>query len=156
MLHHISIPAQEPLHVASVLAELFGTGKVVPFTQHQGAYLALALDKYGTFVEVYPADTVLEPGEAQGEVRFGVANTQPKKYAFHANFSVSVDEQTIIAIARREGWKAVRANRHVNNVVEVWVENALMLEFMPPADTQAYCNFFDPHNLARIAATQAQ
>jgi hypothetical protein len=36
MIHHVSIPAREPQHVAEVLAELMG-GKCYPFGPLEGA-----------------------------------------------------------------------------------------------------------------------
>ena len=39
MIHHVSIPAREPQHVAEVLAELMG-GKCYPFGPLEGAFSA--------------------------------------------------------------------------------------------------------------------
>jgi hypothetical protein len=39
MIHHVSIPAREPRHVAEVLAELMG-GKCHPFGPLEGAFMA--------------------------------------------------------------------------------------------------------------------
>jgi hypothetical protein len=39
MIHHVSIPAREPQHVAEVLAELMG-GKCYPFGPLEGAFMA--------------------------------------------------------------------------------------------------------------------
>lgn len=54
MIHHLSIPAKNPAHVASVIAELFNTDYCAPFPSHEGSYVALAGDEYGTVIEVYP------------------------------------------------------------------------------------------------------
>ena len=40
MIHHVSIPACEPQHVAEVLAELLG-GKCYPFGPLEGAFIPL-------------------------------------------------------------------------------------------------------------------
>ncbi|MEO1186793.1 MAG: hypothetical protein AAFX46_19880, partial [Cyanobacteria bacterium J06636_27] len=48
MIHHISIPAKNPAHIASVIAELFNTNYCAPFPSHEGSYVALAGDEYGT------------------------------------------------------------------------------------------------------------
>ena len=47
-------------------------------------------------------------------------------------------EQQIRAVADREGWRAVRCNRGAFNVVEVWVENAVMLELLTPQMSAEY------------------
>ncbi|VEP17890.1 hypothetical protein H1P_6540001 [Hyella patelloides LEGE 07179] len=62
MIHHISLPAKNPLHVAEVLAELFN-GYSAPFSSHSDSYVAFAADKYGTLIEVYPIGTEMIPGE---------------------------------------------------------------------------------------------
>src|SRR6516225_11472644 len=64
MIHHLSIAAGDPQHVAAVLAEIMG-GKAVPFPPNPGSFFALQLDDHGSGVEVYPAGTELRPG---GEV----------------------------------------------------------------------------------------
>lgn len=46
--------------------------------------------------------------------------------------SVERSEEEIRAVAEREGWRAVRCDRGPLSVVEVWVENAVMLEFLTP------------------------
>src|SRR5215831_15501890 len=53
MIHHVSIPAREPQHVAEVLAELMG-GKCFPFGPLEGAFMAASGDAHGTMIEVYP------------------------------------------------------------------------------------------------------
>src|SRR5579863_7978999 len=65
MIHHLSIAAHDPKHAADVLAEIMG-GKAVPFPPHPGSFFALQLDEYGSGVEVYPAGTELQPGDATG------------------------------------------------------------------------------------------
>ena len=65
MIHHLSIAARDPKHVAGVLAELMG-GKAVPFPPNPGSFFALQLDEHGSGVEVYPAGTELQPGGSNG------------------------------------------------------------------------------------------
>ena len=43
MIHHVSIPARDPKHVAEVLAEVMG-GRCVPFGPLEGAFMALGAD----------------------------------------------------------------------------------------------------------------
>ena len=59
MIHHVSIPAQEPRHVAEVLAELMG-GKCFPFGPLDGAFMAASGDAHGTMIEVYPERATLD------------------------------------------------------------------------------------------------
>ena len=53
MIHHLSIPVENPGHVAQVLCELFG-GKVSKFGPYENAYIAWAGDEHGTAIEVFP------------------------------------------------------------------------------------------------------
>ncbi len=43
MIHHVSIPARDPQHVAEVLAELMG-GQCYPFGPLEGAFMAASGD----------------------------------------------------------------------------------------------------------------
>ena len=65
MIHHLSIAARDPKHVAGVLAEFMG-GVAVPFPPNPGSFFALQLDEHGSGVEVYPAGTELRPGGSNG------------------------------------------------------------------------------------------
>ena len=42
----------------------------------------------------------------------------------------------IIEIGKREGWRAIYCSRGSFDVVEFWIENSLMIEFLDP-DMQA-------------------
>ena len=59
MIHHVSIPACEPRHVAEVLAELM-RGKCHPFGPLEGAFMATSGDEHGSMIEVYPERATLE------------------------------------------------------------------------------------------------
>jgi len=65
MIHHLSMAARDPKHVAGVLAEIMG-GKAIPFPPNPGSVFALQLDENGSGVEVYPAGTELQPGGGDG------------------------------------------------------------------------------------------
>ncbi len=68
MIHHLSIAARDPQHVAGVLAEMAG-GTAVRFSPNPGSFFALQLDEHGSGVEVYPAGTELHgrSGEVGGK-----------------------------------------------------------------------------------------
>src|SRR6478609_4190413 len=75
MIHHVSIPARDPQHVASVIAELMG-GKCVPFGPLEGAYMAISGDAHGTMIEVYPDKATLDIPAKDDQVVFG-ENREP-------------------------------------------------------------------------------
>lgn len=142
MIHHVSIPARDPEHVAHVLAELLG-GYAGPFIGPiPGAFVAYADDRYGTGVEVYPERTVLVPGagDAMGDA---VLADVPTAVAVHALISVKVDRATIERIGAREGWRTQhfwRGPRDVKlfELYEMWVENRVMLELATEDMVAAY------------------
>ena len=62
MIHHVSIPARNPEHVARVLAELF-QGYAGPFIGPMaGPWVVYQEDGFGTGIEVYDERTILAPG----------------------------------------------------------------------------------------------
>jgi hypothetical protein len=73
MIHHPSIAARDPQHVAEVLAEFMG-GAATRFTANPGSWFAHQHDEHGTGVEVYPAGTELRPAGPEGA---GFAMTEP-------------------------------------------------------------------------------
>jgi hypothetical protein len=158
VIHHISISAEDPLHVATVLAELFGTSQVHPFPANHNSYVALALDTHGTFVEVYPSGITLIHGHGDGiGVAFQQTNTLEHPHSFHANISVLLSEEEVFHVAQREGWRVVTVEREFSlKVIELWVENKVLLELMPPDFTSAYLSFFNPENLRRLSESGSQ
>lgn len=152
MLHHFSIAAENPARVAQALAELL-QGEVAPFPPHPGSFMALALDDYGTMIEVYPAETELMPGFGSEQVTFSSNAFASPFSSTHVAISVPTSQEQIERIAAREGWRAVRCNRDdYFDVIEVWVENKLMLEFLPPALAARYVAFMQPQNLQKVLA----
>ena len=149
MIHHLSIAARDPQHVAGVLAEIMG-GKAVPFPPNPGSFFALQLDEHGSGVEVYPAGTELRPGDDNGGtfVRQEARGFGPTHFAL----SVATDAQSVEAIARREGWHCFNCNRGPFHVIEVWVENESMVEVLPPEYAAEYLAFTNP---AKVAAAMA-
>src|SRR4051812_39079747 len=111
MIHHVSIPARDPEHVATVLAELLGgyAGKFIgPIP---GAWVVYAEDAHGTGIEVYPERTVVVPGAGDAIGQSELAPEPPRALAFHALISVKVDRATIERIGAREGWRVLHSWR---------------------------------------------
>ncbi len=134
MIFHASIPADDPERVARVLGELLGGG-YSPFHVGRQSFMARggADDEYGTGIEVYPRDEVMLPGERDGEmVRMGHADNPPRYGAFHLAVGTRLSKDEIIAIGKREGWRAVHCDRGAFDLVEFWLEDSLMIEFLDP------------------------
>ena len=152
MIHHISIPAQNPLHVAEVLAEIWHA-KVAPFPPHPGSYVVCPGDEYGSMIEIYPLGTKLMPGYDDEQAIFAQHTPISGFTAIHAAISVPASQEQIEQIGIREGWRVLPCNRDsFFNVIEFWVENTLMLELLPPAFTRQYLMFMQPQNLEQFFA----
>src|SRR5689334_17965039 len=148
MIHHISIGARDPRHVAEVIAELWQT-RALPFPPVPGSYIVIADDGRGTAIEVSPLGTELMPGEGEEQAQ-SKFNADASAYtATHAALSVPVSRERIAEIARREGWRTgtfVRGG--VFEVIELWVEGRLMLELLAPDMAQRYLDVMTTDNYA--------
>jgi hypothetical protein len=132
MIHHFSIPARDPRHVAEVLAELFG-GTVTGFGPRAGGYIAWSGDAHGTAIEIYPVGTeMFPPPSGVGQANFRTVPGASGFTSTHAAVSVERSEAEILALGQREGWRAVRLDRGGFEVIEFWIENAVMLEVLTP------------------------
>ena len=148
MIHHISIPAKNPCHVASVLAELFDNNYCAPFPSNPGSYVTFAGDEYGTLIEVYPLGTEMIPGEDDQPIQYQ-HNSSSQFTATHAALSIPLEQSQIESIAQREGWRCLRCSRGHFEIIEFWVENSLLLELATPELAEKYTAVLAPENLAQ-------
>ena len=166
MIHHVSIPARDPEHVAGVLAELMG-GKAFPFGPLEGAFMAASGDAHGTMIEVYPEQSTLEIPANDDQVVFG-KQPAPQNWPFHLLLSVPLGREQIEKIGAREGWRArtfgrgTRGQQPFFHVIEFWVENRFMIEVASPDMEREYKEFLqnarpevmsDPESVRLMRAT---
>lgn len=166
MIHHVSIPARDPRHVAEVLAEVMG-GKCYPFGPLEGAYMAASGDDHGSMIEVYPEEATLDIPKTDDQVVFG-KQPAPRSWPFHLLLSVPLEREEVERIGAREGWRAktfgrgMRGREPFFHVIEFWVENRLMVEVVSPPMAQEYKTFLknaqlsvmdDPESLRLMRAT---
>jgi hypothetical protein len=158
MIHHLSITAHNPQQVACVLAELFkGESFPFPASSLPNSYVAVALDAYGTVVDVHPFTTELIPGSGEDGFR-PQQNPDSSTYtATHAAISVPTSEEQIEVIAAREGWRMKRRSVFFD-VIEFWLENRVLIELLPPALVSTYLAFMEPQSLKKslTAATSSK
>ena len=127
MIHHVSIPARDPEHVAEVLAELM-RGKAFPFGPLEGAFMAASGDEHGTMIEVYPERATLDIPPSRDQVVFGDNAAPPRTWPFHVFLSVPRESDEIERIGAREGWHAKTYGRGMLghkpffHVIEFWLE----------------------------------
>lgn len=140
MIFHASIPADDPERVARVLGELLGGG-YSPFHVGRQSFMARsgADDPYRTGIEVYPRSEVMMPGSgADDMVRQSHLENPPRFGCFHLAVGTRLSKDEIIAIGKREGWRALFCSRGSFDLVEFWVENSLMIEFLDPGMQAQY------------------
>lgn len=133
MIHHVSIPARNPKHVAAVLAELMG-GTIHPFAGPlPDAFAVLTSDPHGSGIEIYPDGTALKPGEGDNMLSMPV-EAPVAFHPVHVLMSVKADRATIERVGEREGWRTrhfwrgPRNGPKVFELYEFWVENRILLE----------------------------
>jgi hypothetical protein len=138
MLFHMSIAAEDPQRVASVIAELWG-GSVRRFPPiSDNGWIALANDERGTCLEVYPRGTVLRETVGDADAH-GELSGQDLFTATHGALGTILEQDQVLAIARREGWPAkYRKRGDAFGVLEIWVEGRQMLEVLTPAMQSEY------------------
>jgi hypothetical protein len=109
-------------------------------------------------VEVHPFGTALFPGKdanEAGDLRpHAVASNHT---AIHVAISVSVSQKQIQEIANREDWRMVHCHRgDYFDVFEFWVENQLLLEFLPPEMVEQSLAFMEPRSLQQAVQAAAE
>ena len=144
MIHHVSIPAKDPKHVADVLAELMN-GRAYPFPGSiADSFMAVSGDAHGTMIEVYPETLALLRGTADDEQVTATKVTAPAAYPFHVLLSVPLDREAVQRIGDREGWRTKLFGRGAPGkpplftIFEFWIEDRFMLEVATPDMLAAY------------------
>lgn len=162
MIHHISIPAHDPVRVAAVLAELMA-GRDYPFTGPlPGARMAVSGDPYGTMIEVYADTIVMAPGEGEAPVVYRRDEASPPHVPFHALISVPLNRTAIEAIGMREGWRTRFFGRGpagkpaVFHLLEFWIENRILLEVVPAEHIGVYERYMQIERIEAVARQTAR
>jgi|SRR3954447_15630158 len=138
MIFHLSIEADDPRHVAGVIAELW-RGKSAPFPPvAEGSWMAIAGDDRNSTIEVYPRGSELRP--ADGDSDSYAATGEARRYnATHMAIATPLTRDEVFAIARREGWLAkYRKRGGLFGVIEFWVEGGQLIEVLTPEMQREY------------------
>jgi hypothetical protein len=142
MLFHMSIAANDPRHVASVIAELWG-GEAFPFPPvSDNGWIAIAGDERGTAMEIYPADITLRQADGDADA-IGLKGDALGYTPTHAAVATNLDQEQVLAIAKREGWPAkYRKRGGMFGVIELWIEGRQMMEVLTPEMQAEYLGAF--------------
>lgn len=137
MIHHYSIPVSHPKETGEILTQLFN-GTLTLFGPLEDSYIVWFGDEYGSAIELYPLGTEMLPDAKNGQANFRIAKQNSRYSATHAAISINKSEQDIIEFANRLGWKANTLSRGHFEVIEFWIENAIMIELLTPKMTADY------------------
>lgn len=129
MLLHLSISADEPERVATVLATLLG-GRAMPFPPFPDSWIAFAARDDGTAIEIYPTTHVLVAGEDAVRCRVDAVDQRPT-FA-HAAIGSALSAEAVLGLAEAEGWPARRCHRGPFACIEMWIEGRLLVEVLDP------------------------
>lgn len=141
MIHHLSVSAIDPQGVAEFFADIMG-GIVVDFPPNPGSFMVFKADGMGTAIEIYPAGSVMVPNGEPGAVFERQADGAARRSPTHFALSVSMDVQDVLDRAAAKGWDAFVCDRGGHfHVVEVWIENAWLVEVLPLAFAAEYLGF---------------
>ena len=141
MIHHLSVSATDPKGVAEFFADIMG-GVVVDFPPNPGSYMVFKGDVLGTAIEIYPAGSVMVPNGDPGAVFEHQAQAADRRTPTHFALSVSMERQAVLDRAAAKGWDAFVCDRGgCFHVIEVWVENAWLVEALTPAFAEEYLGF---------------
>jgi hypothetical protein len=160
MIHHVSISARDPKHVAEVLAEVMN-GRTYPFPGGVAhSFMAVSGDEHGSMIEVYPENVALVPGTGD-EQQCRSGRVEPGYVPFHLLLSVPVDRATVERIGAREGWRTRYFGRGAPgqkpffHVIEFWVENRIMIEVATPEMVGEYLGMIGYQKLDAMFAAPA-
>jgi hypothetical protein len=158
MIAHVSIPARDPRATALLLARLID-GESFDFPVVPGARIAVANDGSGLAIEVYPDGMAHHPGTGQPdpalshagvvampwEDQVGPDGTQLRPSAFHMAVVSKLGDDALVELAQKAGFRAVKCDRAgVFRLVELWLDNALLVEVLNPAEADRYRQFMNP------------
>lgn len=137
---HASLPADDTAHVARVLAEILG-GEALPFPPAgPGAFIVWSADEH-IELQVMPRgrDMTPSPEGVRCVSRALAASEARAPSEIHLALYVDRPAEEIVAIAAREGWATGDFDRAgFFRSVEVWVENAFLVECFDREATRRY------------------
>ena len=149
MIHHMSFGVRDPDRVAHVLGELTGAtamrAPTPPFPR--GAWLVVAGDTRGSFLEILPATSVFDPDAPLG-IRQRPATFEP--VSAHVLIGAAVGAAEIRAAAAREGWPAAEVETGLFKIIKLWIDGTFLVEVLAKEEADRYVAAFGPAGMASL------
>lgn len=149
MIHHVSFGVRDPHRVAQVLAGLTQATAVrapTPPFPH-GAWLLVAGDAQGSFLEILPVTAVFDPNAPLG-IRQRPATFEP--VSAHVLISAAVGAEEIRAAAAREHWRAEEVETGLFKLVKLWIDGNVLVEFLAKGEADRYVETFGASGMASL------
>jgi hypothetical protein len=149
LIAHVSMPADDCERVACVLAELMQGGALRFEPGGPNAWTAWSKENDLQIV-VTPRGHFMIAGPKE---MIWIEREKPREPASETHFALCVElpAEQVVAIAQREGWQARVCDRGgFFHVVELWIENAYLVEVLDPSFTAAYKSSMTVANWRRI------
>jgi hypothetical protein len=149
MLYHASFNVRQPEKVAQALAGMLDAtairAPVPPFPD--GSWFVCYGDDNGSFLEVLPWGNILDP-----DTRFGIGFDEGMRPRAGSHVLVRTPhaKEEIMARAERLGWRCEFVNARLFEVVKVWIDNAVLIEFLPPEFVPAYVSTFGAEGIRSL------
>lgn len=141
MIHHMSFGVADPARVARALAELTGATAIrapTPPFPH-GAWFLVAFDDRGSFLEILPATTVLDPDAPLG---LRQRPARPEPVSAHVLVSSIASREEIETVARREGWRVEEVETGLFRIMKLWIDGAVLVELFARGEAARYVETF--------------
>lgn len=148
MILHVSLPADDCERTAKVLAELVD-GRAMPFPPGGASAWNVWSKDERTQIAVTPRGIVMVPGP-EG-MAFTDSGRRDRAAESHLAMRVDRSADELLAIAERAGWRAAIYPRGpFFHAVEVWIENAYLIELLDPTFAAEYERSMNVANWQRV------
>ena len=152
MIAHVSMPADDCAHVATVLAQMLDGGALRFPPGGPNAWNCWSRTNEFQIVVTPRGQVMVEgPQEQIWVSRKTVSNDR----ACESHFAMAVERSAaeIVALAQAAGWRARICNRGgMFDLVEVWVEGCYLVEVLDPAQLADYRRSMTTENWKRAFA----
>jgi hypothetical protein len=151
MIAHASLPAVDCAKVARVLAQMMGGGALRFPPGGPDAWNCWSRGNDFQVVVTPCGQVMVEGPREQVWVRREPPHSEDRAYESHFAIAVERSSVDIVGIARTAGWHARVCNRGgLFELVEVWVENAYLVEVLDPAQMADYRRAMTVENWKRV------
>jgi hypothetical protein len=115
----------------------------------KGARSVVCGDSHGSLIELIPCGHVLD-----AEARGGMIHDREMRprTGSHVLVSTSMPAEVVLAIAEREGLRAVSLDTGLFQFIKVWIEETVLVELLTPQQLPAYLAAFGPAGLRTLDA----